>query len=394
MVIKLFKIFTCLALVVALIVIIETRDFVIPNKETLATKQSQTNQISTGSDTFPLETESVQNLPPLLQQSDGTPKVSSSTSRDTSLVASKASQIANTPNTAPIQQVTQYITMEDGHTDYDESYRPVSPCKVTMGYRIGTFSTRFGISKSDFITNIEDAAALWGNAVNKTLFKYDENGPLTINLIYDERQARTEEINNLALEIANSKDSADSIKATFEEEKAIYQNDAEQLTQDRESFKSRYDAYTAKVTMYNAQGGAPQNEYDKMTQELSYLKEEAEKLEARRLALIAYSETINKKVEKYNELAAYINTLITRSNALGGKKFTEGRFSPSNNTIDIFQYSDPIKLQRVITHELGHALGLGHNNNANSIMYSINRSTSTGLSKEDLNALYTICGTN
>ena len=102
-------------------------------------------------------------------------------------------------------------------------------------------------------------------------------------------------------------------------------------------------------------------------------------------------ESINAKVLKYNELTVYINSLIKKSNALGSNKFTEGRFSPNSNTIDIYQYNNDTKLLRVLTHELGHVLGINHNKNIYSIMYTSNSATTTSLSKEDLQALTLVC---
>lgn len=107
--------------------------------------------------------------------------------------------------------------------------------------------------------------------------------------------------------------------------------------------------------------------------------------------LLSLMESINAKIRRYNEFVAYINTLIKQSNSLGAKKFTEGRFDPNNNTIDIFQYNDTNKLLRVMAHELGHVLGINHNKNVASIMYSMNSATTTELSREDREALQEVC---
>lgn len=294
-----------------------------------------------------------------------------------------------------IPKKSTYVSMQEGHSDTDESYRPtVSPCSVTMGYKIGTFDTHFGIKETTFRDEVDKAQALWGNQLGKTLFNYNTAGPLTINLIYDERQARTDDINNLALEIQNSKDTAAALKETYDTEKTIYVGDGEQLTKDSNAFKIRYDAYTNKVALYNNQGGAPQNEYNLMTEELNSLKEDSKQLTARRDNLLVYMEEINAKVNRYNELVVYINSLITKSNSLGAKKFTEGKFTPYTNTIDIYQYTDLVKLRRVITHELGHVLGINHNDNIKSIMYAVNSATSTTLSTEDIDALLEVCPRN
>lgn len=291
-----------------------------------------------------------------------------------------------------VQTPSQYIPMQEGQSDTDESYQPsISPCNIAMGYKIGRFDTNFGISKVKFIDEIDRAAALWGDEYGKRLFFYNENGPLTINLIYDERQARTESVNNLALEIQNAKESAEVLKNTYEQEKAIYIGDGEQLTKESEEFNARYKLYADKVALYNSQGGAPTDIYNEMSKELQTLKQMSQDLSTRRDALIQFMESINLKVKKYNEFVAYINSLIEQSNALGAKKFTEGRFSPRTNTIDIYQYNDLVKLRRVIAHELGHVIGINHTESMYSIMYAVNSDTSLALGNDDKIALTEVC---
>ena len=308
------------------------------------------------------------------------------------VVESPALVTPSSKEVTSIPKDTAYMKMVESTSDTDESYRPVvSPCKVTMGFKIGTFDTRFGISKAEFIKEIQESAKVWGETIDKQLFVYDENGSLTINLIFDERQARTVDISYFALEIENAKTSAQEIKDSYEREKDTYLQEGEVYTKDSEAFKALTKSYEDKVAEYNTRGGATRSEYDAMMLELAKLQTEAKTLDERRQKLLLDMEAINAKVIKYNEFVAYINGLIKKSNSLGAKKFTEGRFSPSTNTIDIYQFSDRVKLRRVIIHELGHVLGINHNENVYSIMYSVNSGKSTELSKEDLASLKEAC---
>ncbi len=285
-----------------------------------------------------------------------------------------------------------YEDLHEGVSDTDPSYRPlVSPCTEAMGFKIGVFDSRFGITKDFFIQEIIQSAAVWGDAVDKKLFYYDPNGSLTVNLIYDERQETTIIVNNLALEIENTKRNAEELHNAYEAEKKIYNRDYEQLAKDIENFQIQQKAYEEKVKTYNASGGATRIEYEAMTNELNQLKKDAQLLEERKLLVNTFVDTINKKVTRYNEFVRYTNGLIRKSNALGASKFTEGKFTPLTNTIDIYQYNDSIKLRRVLIHELGHVLGINHNKNVYSIMYSFNSATTTSLSKEDLASLKEVC---
>jgi hypothetical protein len=379
MFIRIFKLITSLLVIVVLGVLIAKRDFLLSGKETLQRPAPPTLKDSQQRNPTP--------LPQVLLWGSKTIATTSETA-----VVTKVTEPTKTPD---IIKSEVYVAMNEGHSDTNEISHPlISPCKVAIDYKIGTFDTHFGVSKEKFKEEVQTAAAAWNQAAGKDLLVYDENGSLTINLIYDERQATTENVNYLALEIENSKTSANILRLTYEQEKIIYVGDGEQLTKDSEAFQVRYKAYADKVDIYNGRGGAPRDEYDAMTKELESLKTESKNLEVQRGQLLAFMDTINTKVNRYNELVSYINTLIKKSNALGTKRFTEGRFTPSTNTIDIYQYNDLIKLQRVITHEFGHALGISHNNNVQSIMYSVNSASTTSLSEEDIQALQAVCSKN
>lgn len=367
----------------------------------LTTNTSGLNQVVSHKDTLQQPTSSVTPLviPSIILTKKSKPTVSpiaTSTVPVPTLVKKQeeptTTKVQEVEKVTPIQTSNVYEHLDTDYSDTGEMYHPpISPCTKTMGYKLGIFDTRFGISKKIFLEEVAEASSLWGVEVNKTLFVYDEQGPLTINLIYDERQASTDNVNNLAIEIENSKHEADAIHNAYEEEKKMYTSDGDRLQRDTDAFTLLSKEYAAKVEAYNQAGGATKEQYDAMTAELASLKEKAQVLDDRHASLLQFMSTINDRVKKYNELIIYINTLIRQSNALGTKKFTEGRFTPRNTAIDIYQYNDTLKLRRVLAHELGHALGIGHNTNSFSIMYSNNNGTAFALTREDTEALLTAC---
>lgn len=382
MLVKIFKIITTLTLVAILVTLVTKRDlrvFVESTVEDVFTTNVAVNtQVLTVEDQL------------LIEQTASTKKESGVI---VDLTRNPPSAPAVTKNELELMpKSTVYEETIESHSDTDESYRPiVSPCSVAMGFKVGEFDTRFGISKQEFINEIETGSKIWEDAIGKNLFMYSESGPLTINLIFDERQARTVDVGYLALEIENTKAAAENLKNTYEKDRITYEQNALSFTSDGETFKASYKIYEDKVATYNAQGGASQSEYDAMMTELARLQNESKLLEERRQKLLIDMDTINGHVVKYNELVSYINGLIKKSNSLGGKKFTEGRFVPSSNTIDIYQFNDRTKLRRVIAHELGHVLGINHNDNVYSIMYSVNSANSTNLTNEDITSLKVAC---
>ena len=379
------------ALVTVFILLLTTRELALPLKKSHAKKQSAPSVLATH------------------RKEPSDPSTIRLSSLETGIAtASEALSVEKPPETtlaisevkesiqvalSPRPPATSYVLMKEGTSDTDPTYLPkISPCKETMEYTIGTLDSHFGISEEELIAEITTASNLWGDTLGKQLFRYSKQGALTINLIYDERQARTNDVNNLALEIENSKRSAETIRASYEADILEYTSLAEILKKDITVFEEKNKSYTDKVALYNTQGGAPKDVYDSMTAEYAALREEGLVLEERRKDIILKENSINARVTRYNEFVVYINELINKSNVLGAKKFTEGRFIPSTKTIDIFQYNNKDKLRRVLAHELGHVIGVNHNDNSRSIMYAINQATGTDLTKEDKDALLAVCG--
>ena len=372
-------------LCVLFFLIVKNRDISLPDKENFLNKKYFSSDKN-------IYTDSKNSNIPYKEEKQKEPDITYPLTPSVSNVQATSTKDQTKTQVVPTSTAATYEQLSEGTSDTDPTYRPaVSPCVSPVGYKIGTFDSRFGISREQFIKEVSQSASVWSDVINKTLFYYDEHGPLTINLIYDKRQATTIDVNYLVLEIENAKRNAESIREAYEQEKNIYSKDSEQLTKDIDIFQMQNKAYTAKVDTYNASGGAQKIEYDAMMMELAQLKQTAKSLDERKQAMQELALSINKKVVHYNEFVVYTNSLIKQSNALGAKKFTEGRFTPYTNTIDIYQYNDSIKLRRVLTHELGHVLGINHNKNAQSIMYSFNSATTTSLSKEDIHDLQSVC---
>jgi predicted Zn-dependent protease len=241
---------------------------------------------------------------------------------------------------------------------------------------------------------INDAASLWNEALGKNLFVYDSTGntsSLKINLVYDERQKKTDDTKLLSAEIENTKQAAEKLQTEYEAMKIDFSTLQETYLNNIEIFNARQKTYNDTVISWNEKGGAPKNEYDTLTLEKESLQKESAKLEQDRATLDAMLVTINAKITKHNDLVLFANKNVAIGNSGANKKFTEGNYNSGTNSITIYQFSDAVKLQRVLAHELGHALGIDHTQNKQSIMYSVNTGTTTTLAKEDMQALNDVC---
>lgn len=296
-----------------------------------------------------------------------------------------------TPST-PQTTTTRAIDVQESDTR-PLAERPI-PCVSSIPYTLGSFDTRFAISKSYFIQKLEESSSVWNTAVHKNLFVYDpagNKGDLVVNLVYDARQQRTDSNKLIIAEINNTKEVALVLEKEYEAMKLVFTKLKDGYAQGIDAFNTRQKIYNDTVTSWNEKGGAPAKEYDALMAEKATLEQISNDLTNQRQTLDTMLIAINDKIAKHNDLVLFANEKVALLNNNEDTKFMEGMYSPMNNSITIYQFTDDIKLYRVLAHEFGHALGINHTQDPESIMYAVNSATSTYLTQEDLQAVQDIC---
>lgn len=255
------------------------------------------------------------------------------------------------------------------------------PCEVALRYTIGSIDSRFGID-SEYVKNIlEEATHVWENSHGRNLFEYTTEhsptwfdtyvksyfvrGNIVVNFVYDDRQKNADATRALTSQVNTTKQSADEIKRRF--------------TSLQNEYKQKVGEYETMVAQYKESRGRGQVTY--------------QTIEAKRLEVNALVDEINALVKKYNYLVSAVNTTVRTINKTAGQEFEEGQYVSDRDgeRINIYEFADSSTLKRVLAHELGHALGLDHNKNPQSIMYYLNGSDNMIPTEEDISALKRIC---
>ncbi len=269
------------------------------------------------------------------------------------------------------------------------------PCSRPIGYYIGSFDPRFGVSKSDFLDAVNQASLIWEKSVDRDLFTFNDHGTLPINLIYDARQQETQQRSSLDKTISAVEQQYNDKRAEFDTLKSYYASQASDYQAALADFEQKVESYSQEVNYWNAHGGATPKAYAELSAQKNALQSMQQALEQQKTALDATFSKLQALTAQVNALAREANGNINTYNQgqFVGKEFDAGLYTQdgAETEISIFQFEDKNKLIRVLAHELGHALGLPHNSNPQSIMYELNSSTNEKPTADDVTALKKVC---
>jgi hypothetical protein len=322
-----------------------------------------------------------------------------------------------------IQAITQFDqNVVDTVTQHVSS---TAPCSSPITYSLGTFDSGFGLTRAQFLDDINQAVQIWDKPFGKTFFElasssssgasttatningYDAAIDLKINLIYDYRQQATDAMNAVGSSIDDETSVYNALKAKYNSLTAAYTQEKAALATVVADFQTEQNNYNQVVNYWNSRGGAPTAEYATLNQEKIALESQAVVVTGDQNALNGTVNTINSTAATINKYVALLNSEATQYNSIAstsgtGEEFDEGEYvvdatsgdgATASKHIDIFQYSTQTKLIRVLAHELGHALGLGHSyTNPQAIMYPLNQGTDLSLAPEDIVAVKEECG--
>lgn len=244
-----------------------------------------------------------------------------------------------------------------------------SKCDKPITYKVDFVDKRFNLSDGEVLANVEEASKIWEKVSGKNLFAYSETGPLSINLVFDQRQDLSNQVGRLEQKVGSDKSQLDQSIAEYDRR--------------YKDLEARNRQLNEKIANWNSQGGAPQEEYDKLVREQEQLKKDIDEFNN-------FAKSINRSADQFNSQVSNLNQKVGQFNEALDVKPEEGVFDPNTNRIEIYFVKTHDELVAVMAHEFGHAVGMGHNQNRKSIMFP--STTSTLLpSGEDLESLQEVC---
>lgn len=253
--------------------------------------------------------------------------------------------------------------------------REVTP-RFPLRWHIGEIDPRFGISDTEVRAAVEKAANLWEQAAGRQLFQYEEAFGFPVSLVFDERQelltaAAADERN-----LATMKRSVAELKRNSEAAARTFRAQSKELDNAIDRYNTRLEDYNRRVAQINSEGGATETMSDLLEAEKVSLAEERGRLRIAEEDREQQRQRLNEVVDRYNtEVTAYNQAVGQYNRRVVGRTAEQigecTRVGERVQEVKIFAFESKDHLARVLAHELGHALGLGHVDGDGALMSAV-----------------------
>jgi len=260
-----------------------------------------------------------------------------------------------------------------------------------ISYRINQLDPGFGLTQEDALSALAEAEKVWESPFGKELFISDPQGNLAINFVYDKRQASTNELQNLDNQVSEETAEFESYKQNYDVLVKEYNQKKAALEEKINNYQSLGSEYENKLRLYKSSGSDPEK--------ASSLNDDMERLSQMYREITVEQDNLTSLVSRINSLAQGANRSLPQLNdnvrayndllADNSGEFQEGEYlyKSGKQSINIYQFTDRQDLIFLLAHELGHALGLEHSANPNSLMYKLNYSQTASVVEDDLRRL-------
>lgn len=265
------------------------------------------------------------------------------------------------------------------------------PCSTPLAYTVGDIDPSFGITKEEFVQALQTGSSVWNEAAGKQVLVYDPLNPsaIPVHLVYDQRQENI----RLGEHLDSEKASLDTRRAEIERLDSIYTSAQKIYEQARSAYEASAASYQAEVERVNKSGGANPKEYERLQAQQAQLQKDQVKLNALADSLNSAGKDLQTKVSELNESVKQVNSVVSFFNTAANKDFDAGKYvrTATSTKITIYSYSSKKELVFELAHEFGHALGMEHNENPESIMFAYAKAEELSVSAEDLASLKSVC---